>query len=162
MQSETRERFLRAIAERLGAEQIVEAHLFPAIRQGLIESGVAVIASHAPAAVTPNSTDVTDASTDEAPADDAPADDAPADEAPADAARQDIHTATYRFTRKGPERGKWAFDVVAEATAPLATLETVVRGVRERSGEGFEVERLTGDDFRSLLPLGSSAPSAAA
>jgi len=157
VQSETRERFLRAIAERLGAEQIVEAHLFPAIRQGLIESGVAVIASHAPAAVTPNSTDVTDASTDEA-----PADDAPADEAPADAARQDIHTATYRFTRKGPERGKWAFDVVAEATAPPATLETVVRGVRERSGEGFEVERLTGDDFRSLLPLGSSAPSAAA
>jgi hypothetical protein len=41
---ETRTRFLAAIAKQLPAERIAEAHLFAAIRQGGVESGVAVIA----------------------------------------------------------------------------------------------------------------------
>ena len=41
---EVRDRFLASIAERLPAEKIVEVHLFPPIKQGGQESGVAVIA----------------------------------------------------------------------------------------------------------------------
>jgi hypothetical protein len=41
---ETRARFLAAIAKQLPAERIAEVHLFAAIRQGGVESGVAVIA----------------------------------------------------------------------------------------------------------------------
>jgi hypothetical protein len=41
---ETRARFLAAIAAQLPAERIAEVHLFPAIRQGGMESGVAVVA----------------------------------------------------------------------------------------------------------------------
>lgn len=43
MTVETRERFLRAIAERIAPERIEELHLFPPLRQGGKESGVAVI-----------------------------------------------------------------------------------------------------------------------
>jgi hypothetical protein len=41
---ETRARFLASIAKQLPAERIAETHLFAAIRQGGVESGVAVIA----------------------------------------------------------------------------------------------------------------------
>ena len=44
MTDETRARFLAAIAAQVPAERIVEVHLFPAIRQGGMESGVAVLA----------------------------------------------------------------------------------------------------------------------
>jgi hypothetical protein len=40
---EGRERFFRAIAERIDVERVEEVHLFPAIRQGGRESGVAVL-----------------------------------------------------------------------------------------------------------------------
>jgi len=43
-QTDGRERFLKAIAERIAPERIEEIHLFPAIRQGGREMGVAVIA----------------------------------------------------------------------------------------------------------------------
>jgi hypothetical protein len=43
-QADGRERFLKAIAERIAPERIEEVHLFPAIRQGGREMGVAVIA----------------------------------------------------------------------------------------------------------------------
>jgi hypothetical protein len=42
--TETQQRFLRAIAERVPKAQIVEIHLFPPIRQGGVETGVAVVA----------------------------------------------------------------------------------------------------------------------
>ena len=42
--TETQQRFLRAIAERVPKERVVEVHLFPAIRQGGVETGVAVVA----------------------------------------------------------------------------------------------------------------------
>lgn len=41
---DTRARFLTAIAGRLGADRIVELHLFSPIRQGVLETGVAVVA----------------------------------------------------------------------------------------------------------------------
>jgi hypothetical protein len=41
---DTRVRFLKAIAAQLDAERIAEVHLFAAIRQGGMESGVAVLA----------------------------------------------------------------------------------------------------------------------
>ena len=44
MNDETRVRFLGAIAKQLPAERVMEVHLFNAIRQGGMESGVAVVA----------------------------------------------------------------------------------------------------------------------
>jgi hypothetical protein len=44
MLSETHERFLKAIVERIPIERVMELHLFPPIKQGGMESGVAVIA----------------------------------------------------------------------------------------------------------------------
>jgi hypothetical protein len=59
--------------------------------------------------------------------------------------------ARYRWTRKGPERGKWEAEVIAEADAPLVTVEAVAKGVRERAGEELDPERITGDEARALL-----------
>lgn len=44
MTDETRARFLTAIAKQIPAERVIEVHLFPSIRQGGTESGVAVLA----------------------------------------------------------------------------------------------------------------------
>jgi hypothetical protein len=63
-----------------------------------------------------------------------------------------VYTAKYRLTLKGAERGKWEFAMQVEADAPLVTVDKVVRGVQRRSGDAEEPERLTGDDFRALLP----------
>jgi hypothetical protein len=41
--------------------------------------------------------------------------------------------------------------VVAEADAPLVTVETVVRGVQRRSGDAEEPERMSGDEARDYL-----------
>jgi hypothetical protein len=43
--AETTERFLKALLVRLPVERIIELHLFPGLRQGGIESGVAVVAA---------------------------------------------------------------------------------------------------------------------
>lgn len=43
MNVEGRERFFRAIAERIDVDRVEEVHVFPAIRQGGRESGVAVV-----------------------------------------------------------------------------------------------------------------------
>jgi len=59
--------------------------------------------------------------------------------------------ARYRWTRKGPERGKWASEVVAEADAPLVTVEAVAQGVRQRSADESEPDRMTGDEARAIL-----------
>lgn len=45
---ETTERFLREIAEKVGADAVEEIHLFPPIRQGGVETGAAVVAAGAP------------------------------------------------------------------------------------------------------------------
>jgi hypothetical protein len=90
-------------------ERIAEIHLFPPIRQGPIETGVAVIAA------TPED---------------------------ATQARHVVFSARYRWTRKGPDRGRWTHEVVAEADAPLITVEAVVAGVKARANEAAEPERL--------------------
>lgn len=131
---ETRTRFLAAIAAQLPSDRVQEVHLFAPIRQGGMESGVAVIAVDPASA--PMSTDA------EQP-------DAPA--ASTRAARYTVYTARYRHTLKGPDRGKWEISVTEEADAPLLTVDAVVRGVTRRAGEADETVRLSGDEFRSAL-----------
>ena len=65
--------------------------------------------------------------------------------------RHTVFTARYRLTRKGAERGKWEFEVVADADAPLGTVDTVVRGVQRRAGDDDEPERLTAEGVRAAL-----------
>jgi hypothetical protein len=167
MMDETRARFLAAIAKQLPAERIIEAHLFAAIRQGGMESGVAVIALEPErvaeeAPVERSEQQIAIEVTEEA---DAPAAD---DESPyADVAdaeiivvaapdrprRYTVCTARYRHTLKGPDRGKWEVTVTEEADAPLLTVDAVVRGVQRRSGDVDEIMRLSGDEVRAALPV---------
>lgn len=61
MTDETRARFLASIAKQLPADRVIEAHLFGAIRQGGVESGVAVVVvalEPAPSSTLPTSFDV--------------------------------------------------------------------------------------------------------
>jgi hypothetical protein len=173
--TETQQRFLRAIAERVPMERVVELHLFPAIRQGGVETGMAVVAEQPHSPQFEASPPVVDAPVVEAldaeARVDAPAD-APASIAEASvlaepaaedlepsAARRSalamsrltIHTARYRLTLKGIDRGKWEVDVVAEADAPLESLDAVIRGVQRRAGEGAEPDRLSTDAFREAI-----------
>ena len=234
--TETQQRFLRAIAERVPSAHVVEVHLFPPMRQGGVETGVAVVAED-PRRPVPNVTDgphaVPEATSEIVQADGAieveaveesvanePVGEADVVEAaaaetwvgelvealaevsedavlaaesdspyreeesttqvaadaieveavevePVDQAdgggeeeaavpskpapRYTIHTARYRLTLKGVDRGKWDFDVVAEADASLEALDKVVRGVQRRSGEDAEPDRLTTDAFREAL-----------
>lgn len=129
----TRERFLLAIAAALPPERFIELHFFSPIRQGGVESGVAVIAAHPEVVDTPDE-----------------------DAMPR---RYTVHTAKYKLVLKGPDRGKWECSVVAEADAPLVTVETVVRGVLRRSGDADEPERMTGDDARDFVLAASAQPS---
>lgn len=123
-----KDRFLAAIAEKLPRDHVVELHLFQPIRQGGLESGVAVVAVEGIAR-----------------------------EHPADSPEQKpeslvVYTAKYRHTLKGPDRGKWEFAIQADADAPLVTVDRVVRGVQRRTGDAVEPERLSGEEFRALLP----------
>ena len=68
-----------------------------------------------------------------------------------DTERHTVFTARYCLTLKGAERGKWEFDVVADADAPLIEVDTVVRGVQRRSGDEDAPERLAGADLRAEL-----------
>lgn len=179
---ETRERFLTAIVERLGAERIVELHLFSPIRKGVMETGVAVVAAlpdleseieagdaQAVDAAEPEEvvsaqveygvdggSDAPSPYLDATPEPASTPEDASetlvtnATETPAES-RHVVFTASYRLTRKGAERGTWAFELAATADAPLATVDTVVRGVMHRSSELTESERLSGDELRTLL-----------
>jgi hypothetical protein len=166
---ETREKFLAAVAERLTPDTIAEAHVFPPMRQGGIESGVAVIAvqhgsNDGPSTGGEPSAEDLSLTSGEAAAENSPRgsfDSAPARaenevQAPAENAiesRLTVYTAKYRLTLKGPDRGKWEFALQAEADAPLLTVDKVVRGVQQRSGDAEEPLRLSGDEFRALLPL---------
>jgi hypothetical protein len=134
--TETRERFLLAIAKEIAPELIAEVHCFQPLRQGGIESGVAVVA-----------------------ADEHPVarlgdpDDGAHGEAVGIAGRFTVYTARYRLVLKGSDRGKWETSVVAEADAPLVTVDAVVRGVQRRSGDVDAPERYSGTDLRLLLGL---------
>jgi hypothetical protein len=174
--NEVRVRFLASILEQLPLERIVEIHFFPSIRQGQVETGVAVIAAEpqlvgvaatlesvaeevADEIATEIPTDSADAASD----DDSPYADAVVDvevtevevvaAAPVaiDRHRHEVLTAVYRWTRKGPDRGKWEVDVKSEADAPLPTVDLVVRGVRDRSGEELEPQRYDNEAIRTVM-----------
>lgn len=149
--SDARERFVLEIAKVLAPERIVEAHLFAPLRQGQIETGVCVLAA-LPEGAEPLPVEPLPAETVEA------AESAEATEAteafPEGArisARHVVYSARYRWTRKGPDRGKWECEVVAEADAPLLTVEAVVQGVQHRSSEPLEVQKLDGDTVRAMI-----------
>jgi hypothetical protein len=120
--NETTDRFLREISDRVGYDRVSEVHLFPAMRQSGSESGLAVVATD-PETSTPEGVE-----------------------------RHVVYTARYRTVLKGPERGKWEINVKAEADAPLVTVDEVVRGVVRRSGEESAPERISGEQFRELVP----------
>ncbi len=160
--SETRTRFLREIAARIPAERLVEIHLFPAMRQGTIESGMAVVAAVPEAAVAAVPDGVpelpaTNASAPQMAMDEILAEGEPvcatevADAEPETAplVRHTVYTARYRATLKGADRGKWEFFLVAEADAPLVSIDAVVRGVQRRSADAAEPERLTPESLQA-------------
>ena len=176
MTDETRTRFLAAIAAQVPIERIAEVHLFPAIRQGGMESGVAVIAverTHDPAVAEPEIDEpagderkvdelgIDELGVDErevdAPALDDAASDAVVENAPVAARRYTVFSARYRHTLKGPDRGKWEVSVTEEADAPLLTIDAVVRGVQRRSGDAEEIVRLSGDEVRAALPVAAAS-----
>ena len=149
MTDETRARFLAAIAAQLPAERIAEVHLFPAIRQGGMESGVAVIAVEPAGATDTGAADADDSETPDTDDAELPEADTPRAAPPR---RYIVFSARYRHTLKGPERGKWEASVIEEADAPLVTVDAVVRGVQRRSGDVDEIVRLSGDEIRAAIP----------
>ncbi len=132
LMTETTERLLREIADRIGRDRVAELYLFPVVRQSEVEAAVAVIAAH--------------------PELDANSSSDPVITATEHPRRHVVYMARYRLTVKGTERGKWVIDVVAEADAPLITVEEVVRGVVRRSGDAFQPEHITGDQLRAIVP----------
>jgi hypothetical protein len=179
--SETAERFLRSIVARVPLDQIEELHLFSPLRQGQVETGIAVLAVRASLPVVaetvpelPLLDDLDREVPIERAAEPPAAGDADAGvavdavdaecrvdaEAGADAdveveplVRHTVYTAHYRLVVKGPERGKWEADLVAEADAPLLTVETVVRGVQRRAGEDSVTVRYTAAQVARALRL---------
>jgi hypothetical protein len=176
LSSDARERFLMEIAAVVPKHRISEVYFFPPLRQGPMETGVAVIAAM-PVGASPvlamaevtlaEATTAAAMVTTSAPVDES-ADGSTEPPAPTVIAtepspeeqliegakissRHVVYSARYRWTRKGPERGKWECEVVAEADAPLLTVETVVQGVRQRANEPVEPEKLDGDTVRAVL-----------
>lgn len=130
--SDTRERFVRAMVAQMPVERIAEVHFFSSMKQGGVESGVAVVAAWGTG------------------------------EAHAPEERPTVYTARYRLTLKGPDRGKWETSIVAEAEAPLVTVEAVVRGVQRRSGDVEDPVRLTGDELRAAIAASDAARTSVA
>jgi len=148
---ETTEKFLRDIADRIGLNSVDEVRLFPPLRQGGVETGVAVVAA---LPLPPEPTHLHDS--DEPPealSESAGEEFLPIEEEDREIIvhRHTVFTARYRHTLKGPDRGKWEVDVQAEADAPLFTLDQVVRGVMKRAGEPFEPERITASEFKTIV-----------
>ena len=148
---ETTERFLRDIADRIGLHAVDEVRLFPPLRQGGVETGVAVVAA-LPLPPEPEHQHQPDEPP-EALTESAGEEFRPIEEEERDIIvhRHTVFTARYRHTIKGPDRGKWEVDVRAEADAPLVTLDQVVRGVMKRAGEPFEPERISASAFKTIV-----------
>ena len=138
-----RDRFVRAIADKLDPARIVEMHLFAPIRQSGMETGVAVIAAELPVTA-----EVVTAEGAESPENEAAHEPAARSPQPG---RHTVFTAWYRLTLKGAERGKLEFNFADEAVAPLDTIVAVARGVGERAGDADDPERWTGEHFRTAL-----------
>lgn len=168
--SEVRERFLRAIVAQVPVDRIAEIHFFQPIKQGGVETGVAVVAAW-PASEPAEPTVIADDADPLPPAEAEAPEAAPVEEAveavteeeeeegeqeqeeeaPSREPRPIVYTARYRYTLKGPDRGKWETNVVEEAEAPLVTVEAVVRGVQRRAGDAEDAVRLSGDELRAML-----------
>ncbi len=133
MLDETRERFLLAITARVPAGRIAEIHFFPPIRQAGVESGVAVVVEQG--------VQLADAIAIEPPL---------ADVVPV-VPRVVVHTARYRLVLKGADRGKWETSIVAEADAPMVTVDAVVRGVQRRAGDVDDAIRMDGSEARAIV-----------
>jgi len=131
--SDARERFLLDIAAVVPPERVAEIHFFPPMRQGQIEAGIAVIAALPLGATSLDATDLDLV------------------EGAAISARHVVYSARYRWTRKGPDRGKWESEIVAEADAPLLTVDAVVQGVRARADGPVDVERVEGAAARAMI-----------
>jgi hypothetical protein len=144
---DTRARFLAAIAAQVPPDHVAEVHLFAPIRQGGMESGVAVVALEREEAENAEPAEGVET------AETVPA---PESMAPGAPQRYVVCTARYRHTLKGPDRGKWEVTVTEEADAPLVTVDAVVRGVQRRSGDVDEIVRLSGDEVRAALPTPAS------
>ena len=150
--TETQQRFLKEIADRVNGGRVAELRLYPTLRVGQVESGVAIVATAGdkPPAVEPSGADIVESL--EAAVADAPIVEAGSEEVSASGPeRMSILTAHFRHTVKGPDRGKWEFFLVHDADAPIETVESVVRGVARRAGEDGEPELLSGDDFQRAL-----------
>jgi hypothetical protein len=151
--TETQQRFLKAIAERVNGGNVAELRLYPTVRVGPIESGVAIIATtEAMPVALAMETMSADGNLE-------------GDEVRMTSTQPDrlsILTAHFRHTVKGPDRGKWEFNMVHDADAPIETVERVVRGVARRAGEDGEPELLSGTDFQRALtePWWTTAPGA--
>ncbi|HVX39826.1 MAG TPA: hypothetical protein VHB25_09655 [Gemmatimonadaceae bacterium] len=145
--SETRERFVRAILAQVPADRIAEVHFFQPIKQGGVETGVAVVAAwpEPDPALEEEATAELEA---HVVSDEPSGDDASSEREP----RPIVYTARYRLTLKGPDRGKWETNVVEEAEAPLVTVEAVVRGVQRRAGDAEDPVRMSGEELRAALP----------
>jgi hypothetical protein len=165
--TETQRRFLREIAARIGESRIHEVRLFPAIRQGGIESGVAIVAARPPEPIPPDmsippaedfsdelgvETDIETVIPVVVDGDTAPPAKPHFDP---DTPRFEILSARYKLVIKGTERGAWEAEVRHEADAPLDTIDRVVRGVALRTGEDGEPESIEIAKFREAL---SDAP----
>jgi hypothetical protein len=189
--SEVTERFLRAIIAKVPLERIEELHLFAPLRQGAVETGIAVVAARVPlqpvaeveeppeSELSPEQQEQLALEEDESEEieakDDVLAEEASDDEPiaypgeaedsvqPTPVERHTVYTARYRLVVKGPERGRWESDVVAEADAPLLTVETVVRGVQRRAGEETEIllfsDRQIARALRMSWPLPDATPA---
>lgn len=148
MPSETSERFLRAIVAQVPAERIAEIHFFAPIRQGGVESGVAVVAAWPEPLLGEQHTQRPLADTAE-----------PEPSETERALRPVVYAARYRLTLKGADRGKWECNVVAEAEAPLGMVDTVVRGVLRRAGDADDATRIEGGELRAFLDSHASGAS---
>ena len=111
--------------------------MFAPLRQGGVESGVAVVATGEDEAVTDS--------------DDDGANETAATPASKLKTRYAVHTARYRHTQKGVDRGKWEFEISVDADAPLLAIDRVVSGVLQRSGEQSEPMRLSGAEIRASI-----------
>src|ERR1043166_2300069 len=104
--TETEHRFLKAIADRIAPERVAEVRLFPAIKQGHMQSAVAVVAAEATRAATPE-VDVSGDALAVEPSADAASSESVEVSAPAavtsETPRLSVLTARYRLTLKGPE-----------------------------------------------------------
>jgi hypothetical protein len=147
--TETQERFLRTILSRVPLESVVELHLFPPIRRGTVETGVAVIATVMPPAL------VVDVDSDmgtEAVVDDAVSD-------------EDIDTADVDILSAAqPEEA----DADVEAPASSGDASSAVDGARHADPDAFDdsspyaaesAEVVSGDPDADAAPAEDTQPA---